>query len=1136
MIAEGQMTLPEWACRPWSPQIGRTLVRRGLVLSAVGIALCFAGTWLAGAFMDSCQRLVAQGLTASHNLESSLAPGEPRVSSGKSRFVECWSGVQGASEALQARSWALSWLVPQNSADEIAKVSSKYRDVVALLPADGLPFKGSATQRQDLQNKVHDLAGALLRVSTSVTDGKAAIQRLFLSTIFAACLLVLLLSIGAVLYSDSTVRSAAHFLDGFALQMSNGETFRSAPQTMHQELGQLPEQLAGFSESFHLLARLLQGHCQVTARVLDFLAPGVTILSGKFRILVANQSFCRLVGGTPDSVQGKLLAEVCPEVNPGLLLRGTTPNARGEVDLLTLIKGEGGGRSYRARLTEILHGDGDDGIFVLMLADAADTQQTQEDPAKFRKLYEKILETVTEAILLVDREGSVIDASPLAASMVAHTREELTGKKLQSLQEAPSGGAEPTLNSCFSSSWQLDGRVLKTRAVRKDGTAFSAEFIFREVGGGGRAGYLVKLRDVTQDELAESLSCERLRVIELIARNKPLESVLTGVAELVEHQMPESYCVVMLKRGERLVPAIAPRMSAGFMESIGDFSLDSVVASHTSAFVEGKSILFEDIAGRPAWDSWKDEVLRRGIRSSISTPVFSSEGLVVGLIAAYRPETEGPKKEHSELLQLASKLASVCIEQRELTDRLAYRAQHDSLTGLLNRLSFEERLRQAIAHAARHNRRLAVLSVDLDRFKLVNDTLGHEAGDELIKQLGARLVESLRETDIVARWGGDEFVIGLMEIEHRHDAEAVAEKLVDALKTPFDISGHFSTISASIGVSVYPDDGRDLDALVRHADTAMYRAKKGGRNGFYSYDAKLGETDRQRLEVESQLRKALDRGELSLHYQPQIDLRTRSLVGVEALLRWQNRELGPISPSVFIPIAEECGQIVPIGEWVIREACRGVKQLGLAGFKDIRVAVNVSGVQFARNDFVELVATTVGESGIEPRQLELELTESMLMEPGDESAPRMAKLRALGIKMSLDDFGTGFSSLSYLQRLPIDNLKIDRSFVQALDESSRTPLLVESIVALSAGLGMLSIAEGVELPSQLDVLSATGCNLVQGYLFSEPLPFQQLVTLIRKHNGGAWRPKLAPCHRRGPRIQEPVSISATAMAQHAVAG
>ncbi len=656
---------------------------------------------------------------------------------------------------------------------------------------------------------------------------------------FAACLLVLLLALTALLYADSNVRSAtsnvrsaAHLLEGMVAQMSTGEIYSSKPLTRPQELGPLPEQLAGFSESFALLARLLQGHCQVAVKVLDFLSPGVTILSGNFRILAANLSFCRLVGGAPDSVQGKLLGEVFPAAIPALLLQNSPASAQRGKDFMTLIKGEASGRVYRARLTEILEGEGDDGVFVLMLADVADTER-HPDPEAFRKLYERILESVSEAILLVEKDGSVIDVSPLAARLVGLSREELAGTKIQLLQDTTSGDTEANLNSYFASSnWRLDGRVLKTRAVRKDGTVFSAEFMFKELGAGGRTGYLVKLRDVSQDELADSLSHERLRVIELIARNQPLETVLASVADLVEHQMPGSCCVVMRKQGDRLVPAIASRMPVAFVESLGDFAFDAVVTAHTAAFAEGRTVLFDDIAGRPAGEPLREEALRRGIHSSLSAPVISSEGLVVGLIAAFRPETEGPSGEHSDLLQLASQLVSVCIEQRELNGQLAYRAQHDALTGLLNRLSFEERVRHAIAQAARYKRRLAVLSVDLDRFKLVNDTLGHAAGDELLKQLAARLVECLRETDIVARWGGDEFVIGLMEIGDRRDVGAVAEKLLDALRTPFDVSGHLSTVSASIGVSVFPDDGRDLDALVRHADTAMYRAKQAGRNGF----------------------------------------------------------------------------------------------------------------------------------------------------------------------------------------------------------------------------------------------------------------------------------------------------------------
>jgi EAL domain-containing protein (putative c-di-GMP-specific phosphodiesterase class I) len=289
--------------------------------------------------------------------------------------------------------------------------------------------------------------------------------------------------------------------------------------------------------------------------------------------------------------------------------------------------------------------------------------------------------------------------------------------------------------------------------------------------------------------------------------------------------------------------------------------------------------------------------------------------------------------------------------------------------------------------------------------------------------------------------------------------------------------------------------------------------------------------------MERELPGALDRGELALHYQPQVDLGTRSLVAVEALLRWRNHQFGAISPSTFIPIAEETGAIVPIGEWVIREACRGVKELALAGFHDLRVAVNVSRLQFACPDFADMVATTVAEAGIEPRQLELELKESLLMEPGDQAAPWMAKLRALGIRMSIDDFGPRYSCLSYLHRLPVDTLKIGRPFVQNVSESSKNPLLVESIVALSASLGMLSIAEGVELPSQLATISGSGCDLGQGYLFCEPLPMEELLARAREHcEDGTWRLKTSVRHRRGPAIQEAVSIRSTAAVRYAAAG
>jgi diguanylate cyclase (GGDEF)-like protein len=495
------------------------------------------------------------------------------------------------------------------------------------------------------------------------------------------------------------------------------------------------------------------------------------------------------------------------------------------------------------------------------------------------------------------------------------------------------------------------------------------------------------------------------------------------------------------------------------------------------------------------------------------------------MIDVHRPESREPSEAEIELFRLASRFASVSIEQSELNSELAYRAQHDPLTGLLNRASFEQRMVRTVAHASRYGRRVGFLSLDLDRFKIINDMLGHAAGDELITQLARRLSSCFRETDFVARWGGDEFVVGLTEIGEPQDAHKAAAKLLDTLKAPFQLGGREITTTASIGVSVFPDDGPDLETLIRRADTAMYRAKRNGRNGFHCYNAGIGEMDRRRLEMEAHLRIALERGEFSLSYQPQVDLRTGALGGLEALLRWHNTELGPIPPSTFIPIAEESGFIIQIGDWVVRQACKQIKEFERSGCGPIRVAVNVSGIQFSRGDFVDVVAQAIEDAKIESRFLELELTESFLMEPCNGADTRMESLRALGVKISIDDFGTGFSSLSSLHQLPIDCLKIDQSFVRGLGESPRAPVFVGSILALAKSLGIVTIAEGVESKEQLDVLRESGCDLVQGYLLGVPLSPSQIISrLVWPEARSTWCSILAsPEHVRRQRPRRDVA-------------
>jgi len=415
-------------------------------------------------------------------------------------------------------------------------------------------------------------------------------------------------------------------------------------------------------------------------------------------------------------------------------------------------------------------------------------------------------------------------------------------------------------------------------------------------------------------------------------------------------------------------------------------------------------------------------------------------------------------------------------------------ALRDPLTGLANRAGFEDHLKRAIARVRRDPHPLGVLCIDLDHFKRVNDTLGHAVGDKLLQQVARRLEGCLRETDIVARWGGDEFLVGLPELADRRDAVRIAEKLADALRSAFEVDGHGIVVSGTIGVSLYPDDGQDHALLCENADRAMYRAKAEGRGRVACYAPELGEIARERLELEQHLRTALDKGELVLFYQPQFDLKTRKLAGLEALLRWRHPEYGVLRPDRFLSMAEDSGLIVPIGVWTLEAVCRQVRGIQNLGCKPIEIAVNVSRPQFFRPDFEETVQRAVREAGIEPASLVLELTEGLVMKDLNQSRQKTENLRKFGVHVSIDDFGAGGASLSLLQRLPIDSLKIDRCFIQELGASRRSLELVDSIIRLARGLGVAAVAEGVETIPQLKALRSLGCDLAQGYLFGMPLP------------------------------------------------
>jgi diguanylate cyclase (GGDEF)-like protein len=429
-------------------------------------------------------------------------------------------------------------------------------------------------------------------------------------------------------------------------------------------------------------------------------------------------------------------------------------------------------------------------------------------------------------------------------------------------------------------------------------------------------------------------------------------------------------------------------------------------------------------------------------------------------------------------------------------ERLRLQAQTDPLTQLPNRAHLLARLEEAVARARRDDLRLAVLFIDLDRFKNINDSLGHAIGDGLLIQVAQRLTAAVRASDTVSRLGGDEFVILLEGLSHAEQAAEVAQGLLQATSGHYSVAEHELAVTPSIGIAICPDDGCDVETLLKNADTAMYHAKSAGRNNYQFFTALMNTRVREHLELENRLRQALSRDELSLHYQPQYDLASGRLSGCEALLRWHNPVLGPVPPDKFIPVAEDSGLILPLGVWVLNEACRQAMAWQAAGLPALRVAVNVSAVQFRHGDLAEVVQRALTRSGLPAALLELELTESVLAENLEQVRATLQRLKALGVRLAMDDFGTGYSSLSYLKHFKLDTLKIDRSFVSDLPERSDYAALTSAIIGMAHSLGMSCIAEGIETAAQHDFLRCHGCSHGQGYHLSRPLPAQAFAELL----------------------------------------
>jgi diguanylate cyclase (GGDEF)-like protein/PAS domain S-box-containing protein len=460
--------------------------------------------------------------------------------------------------------------------------------------------------------------------------------------------------------------------------------------------------------------------------------------------------------------------------------------------------------------------------------------------------------------------------------------------------------------------------------------------------------------------------------------------------------------------------------------------------------------------------------------------------------------TVAPLRDSTEKISGYLTIAADITDRKTAEKKVAYLAYHDPLTGLPNRLLLQDRLEQAMAHADRTRSRVALMFLDLDNFKQINDTLGHAAGDALLQEVSSRLRECVRDTDTISRQGGDEFVIVLRDLPDTDAAVPVLAKIMERLQDPIVVEDHELSTSVSIGVTIYPEDGADVETLSKKADMAMYRAKEAGRNTYRFFNDEMSAEAIDHLVMRNGLRRALERGEFVLHYQPLIDLSSETVIGAEALIRWNHPELGLVPPARFIPIAEDTGLIVPIGEWVMQEACRQAMAWNKAGHPGMTVAVNLSAVQFKRGNVEQTVIHALAQSGLDPALLELELTESILIQNVEQVLATVKRLKLLGVKLSIDDFGTGYSSLSYLKRFDIDKLKIDQSFIRDLATDPDDAAIVRAIIQMARSLNLKTIAEGVEnsdMPEQLRIFQ---CDEAQGYHFARPMPADEFASYLSR--------------------------------------
>jgi diguanylate cyclase (GGDEF)-like protein/PAS domain S-box-containing protein len=765
------------------------------------------------------------------------------------------------------------------------------------------------------------------------------------------------------------------------------------------------------------------------------------------RILDCNEALARILGF---SSRDELMEQSAPDLyqDPAhrdeyiAVLRRDRMMTSNEISL----RRKDGRPCWLIESVHLLDGDILEGTVI----DITDRKLAENALRESEERYRLLVERMREGLAQANNDGVLEFANDRFCEMVGYTREELIGKQGDLLL------AYPEDISLMREKIRLRMRHIadqyEVRIRRKDGT-----IIWLEIGGapvvdaaGNVVGSIGVHNDVTERRMAEEALRESEARYRLMAENS---------TDMISRTSNRGILLYASDASRRLL-GYEPSELVGrsFFDFVFDADRDEV--RHLSSLIHesGPTTFAYRVEKKDGSLVWF-ETTSRSVRD-----VFT--GKVREIVGVSRDVTE----------------------RKRVEEQIEYQAYHDALTGLPNRRLFRDRLTVALAHARRMKHPLAVMFLDLDRFKVVNDTLGHSTGDELLKAVGARLQVSLREEDSIARMGGDEFTILLADLKSTDTAAKIAQKVLDTVALPLQIDGTELFVTTSIGIALFPSDGDSAEVLLANADHAMYRAKDAGRNSYQMFTPAMNNRALERLSLENDLRHALDRGELVLHYQPQINIASGRVTGVEALLRWNRPGFGLVGPKDFIPIAEETQLIVPIGEWVLREACRQAREWRGDRASGFRMAVNLSPRQFQHSDLPHVIAAALEISGIAPHDLELEITESLAMQNTTRTISTLQRLREMGVQIAIDDFGTGHSSLNYLRSFPIDSVKIDQEFVQEIEASAADRAIVSAVIGMARGLGLRVTAEGVETEEQLTFLREQGCEDVQGFLFGEPVP------------------------------------------------